>query len=443
MKHLLKTALLTFALAAPLCGDNTQPIVRLQVEGIINPVVATYVVEGIKKAEEMNAAAILIELDTPGGLLDATRTMISGIVNTERPVVVYVSPRGSRATSAGVFITMAADVAAMAPETHIGAAHPVTVGGGETFRFKNKKSTGTDEPEPANVMEEKMVSDSAAYIRALADDRGRNADWAERAVRESVSLTAKEALAQNVIEIIADSRDNLLAQLEGRKITKNKKTYTLELKGRAIEDIKLSGTRKILHMLAHPNVAYILMTVGVYGLIYELAAPGIGLGGVVGIVCLLLAFFSLQVLPINMVGIALIALGAALIVAELFTPTHGVLAVGGMIAFTVGSFIMIDSTPAFTAPRVSLMLILPSVLVTGGFFFFVFKKLAGVRRAKPKVGAESLIGQTGEVKERIAPEGLVFANGELWSARADEIIEVGTTVVIKRIDGNFLIVKKN
>lgn len=420
-------------------AEPQNPVVRLRIEGIINPVVAEYVVESLKKAADKKAAAVLIELDTPGGLLDATRTMISAILNSEQPVIVYVSPKGSRATSAGVFIMMASDVAAMSPETHLGAAHPVTIGG-ETPRYDNKKSTAS--AQPANAMEEKMVSDSAAYIRTLAKDHGRNADWAERAVRESVSLTATEALAQKVIEHIADSQDELFAQLEGKKITKNKKSITLNLKGRPIEDMPLLGTRKILHMLAHPNVAYILMTVGIYGLIYELAAPGIGLGGIVGIICLLLAFFSLQVLPINMVGIALILLGVCLIAAELFTPTHGVLAVGGVLSFAVGSFLMIDSTPAFTAPRVSLALILPTILVTTAFFFFVVQRVVAVRRSRPKTGADGLIGQVGEVKEKLAPEGLVYVNGELWSARADESLKVGEKITVKRVEGKFLIVKK-
>ncbi|MCB4756806.1 MAG: nodulation protein NfeD, partial [Elusimicrobia bacterium] len=426
MKRIL--FLMSFLLSTGAFPSQAKDLVlAMRIDGIINPVIGDYVADGIKEAENKKAAAVLIELDTPGGLLDTTRTVISAMLNTNLPVIVYVSPRGSRATSAGVFITMAADVAAMARETHIGAAHPVNIQGDTpslpTLPGKPEKDEKKGEKaapqKSGSVMEEKMVSDSAAYIRTLAKEHGRNADWAERAVRESISLTADEALAQKVIDLMADSPADLFAALEGKKIVKNNTTTILHLKDAVTENVPLSGVRKFLHILGHPNVAYILLTIGIYGLIYEFAHPGIGLGGVVGAICLLLAFFSLQVLPINTVGIILLAIAFILFVSELFTPTHGVLTIGGLISFTFGSFMLIDVKRDLSIPRVSAELILPTVFVTALFFGVVIRKIIAARRMRPRVGAETLVGTVGEVREGFNPEGLVFLHGELWMAKAE------------------------
>lgn len=430
------------------------PILVLKVEGVINPVMGNYVKEGIETAKKTKASAVLIELNTPGGLLDATRTIISAMINTDIPVLVYVAPRGARATSAGVFIAMASDVAAMAPQTHIGAAHPVTIGGEgptpplrekkeeEPKKEKGKTSEKENQAEPKSVMEEKMVSDAAAYIRTLAKERGRNADWAERAVRESLSLTAEEAKAQNVIEIVASSRSELMQAVHGKELKKNQKTLTLNVKDALFNELELTPVQKFLHLLAHPNVAYILLMIGVYALIYEFASPGIGLGGIVGAICLVLAFFSLQVLPISTVGLILVVLGLLAMLMDLFVPSHGVLTFGGLVAFAIGSFMLIDVPKELHVPRVSLMLILPTVLTTAFFFGFVVRKIFVARRAKPHGGVESLIGKVGEARSPLAPSGFVFLDGELWTAETEQAVNQGDKVQVLGTKGNILVVKK-
>jgi membrane-bound serine protease (ClpP class) len=430
LKISLFSTIFSFLLVSGLHAENG-PVIALSVTGIIDPVVSDYVIHGIKTAEEKKASAVLIELDTPGGLLDATRELNTAVLNTSLPVIVYVTPRGARATSAGLFISMAADVVVMSPETHIGAAHPVNVDG------KTEKDT------PGSVMEEKMVSDAAAYIRSLAIAHGRNVAWAEQAVRESVSLTAEEAVRQNVVDTLASSRDELLKFIDGRPFKKNTVDKKISVAHAPVEEIPMSPLRALLHTISHPNVAYILMTIGLYGLIYELATPGLGLGGIGGGICLLLAFFSLHVLPISTAGVALIVLGVVFIAAELFTPTHGALAVGGVISFTIGSMMLIDPPPGISVPRISLSLVLPSAIVTILFFVFVARHVVVVRRARPRVGRESLIGTSGVVKESGEPESLVFLNGELWRARSTESLAVGDLVVVTAVDGIVLAVTKS
>ena len=411
MKTLLSLSLLLSFFNAPIFGAEPGPIKVLTVEGVINPVVGDYIQTEIQAAEEAKSAAILIELNTPGGLLDTTRQIVSAMINSKVPVIVYVTPRGSRATSAGVFITVAADVAAMAPETHLGAAHPVNIGGDAPGKPASPKDSPSTAKEPGSVMEEKMVSDAAAYIRSIASDKGRNGEWAEKAVRESVSLTSPEAVKEKVVDMVAASREELLKMLEGKTIKKNGQSIVLKLAGAPIEESPMSPFKKLLQILAHPNVAYILMTLGVYGLIYELSSPGIGLGGAVGGICLLLAFFSLQILPVSMVGLALIGLGLALLVLELLTPTHGLLTFGGLIAFALGSFFLIDTQQNPEIGRISLELIGSTVGATALFFGVVLKKTLEAKNAKPKTGAESLIGLIGTASTELGPEGQVDLDG--------------------------------
>lgn len=441
MKNIFRAVSLCALLAIPAMAADTK-ILALKIEGMINPVIGDYVKDGLARAKEENAAAILIELDTPGGLLDTTRSIVQSFLNSEIPIIVYVSPRGARATSAGVFITMAADIAAMAPETHLGAAHPVNIGG-ETPDLPSKTSSQKKEKPTGSVMDEKMVSDAAAYIRSIATDKARNAEWAEKAVRESVSLTAEEALKEKVIEHVAPSREELLKIIDGKQIKKNGRTITLKSAGAVVIDDPMSQFRKWLQIIAHPNVAYVLMTIGIYGLIYELASPGIGLGGAVGVVCLLLAFFSLQVLPVTALGLALIALGAVLLALELFTPTHGLLTFAGLAAFAAGSFFLIDVKESPDIGRISIELIAGTVATTAFFFGWGLKKVLAAKRMKPKTGADGLIGLAGETQTDLTPEGMVFVNGELWSAAAGETIAKGARVVVKKVEGNKIYVEKN
>ncbi len=425
----------------------------MTVTGPIDPVVKDYVLEGLDRAKESKASGVLIRLDTPGGLLDATRDIVQGILNAPFPVIVHVSPPGARAASAGVFLTLAADVAAMAPQTHLGAAHPVNLGGGAPeLPRKNGEAggkpgekTGTpsrkgvaEGPRPddgkappagSSVMEEKMVSDAAAYARSLAAAHGRNTDWAENAVRRSVSLTSEEALKNNVIDLIAPGTEELLAALKGRKILKNGSSFRLDFTGAPRVSFEMSAVRRWLHALAHPNVAYLLLTLGFYALVYELATPGIGLGGITGVICLVLAFFSLQVLPLNYAGFVLVVSGIIMMALDLILTSHGLLILGGLIAFGLGSFMLFDrDDPSF---RISVELIAGTLAGTAAYFGLALRKIFEARRAKPKTGAESLIGRTAEVREG----GLVFLEGALWTAEGIEGRRPGDKVTVAEVLG--------
>jgi membrane-bound serine protease (ClpP class) len=455
MKKLIATLFCILLLPSLLVSGDKGAILVMRIQGVINPVTSEYIDMGIREAQKIGAQAILIEMDTPGGLLEATRTTIGAMVNTTIPVIVYVSPRGSRATSAGVFITMASDIAAMAPETHIGAAHPVNIGGGTPKKptlpqseddkkdSKEDKTPKMEAPEQGSVMEEKMVSDAAAYIRALAKERGRNAKWAEQAVRESVSLTAEEAVQKKVVEVLALNREDLFKKISGKKIMKNDTETILELVGAPIHEYEMSDRLKFFHRLAHPNLAYMLMTLGFWALVYELTSPGFGLGGIVGVICFLLAFFSFQVLPVNTVGLILLVFGLLLMLVDLFTPTYGLLTGGGLVSFALGSFMLIDAPPDLPQLRVSLYLILPTVILTGLLFTVAIRKAIKAWRRKPNVGEETLAGSVGEVRQKIDGEGMVFINGELWKAKSDEKIKKGEKVIVVSHEGNTLIVKKS
>ncbi len=420
----------------------------LTVTGTIDPAVAGYIKDGVAKAKAGSAAALLIRLDTPGGLLDATRDIVQEILNAPFPVIVYVSPRGARAASAGVFITLASDVAAMAPETHLGAAHPVSIGGSPLSPSpalpekkeggeKEEKKTDKGEKAPAgSVMEEKAVSDTAAYARTLAASKGRNADWAEKAVRESLSLTAEEALKNNVIDAVAKDQEDLLRLLDGSEVEKNDKILRLDLKDAPVVPVDMGWTLRWLHILANPNVAYLLLMLGFYALIYELASPGIGLGAAVGVVSLVLAFYSLQMLPLSYAGLALLVTGLALMGLDLLMASHGLLFAGGIICLAVGSLMLFDTAlPAF---RVSLEIIGGTVLGTLAFFLLVIKKVLEARKLPAVTGKEGLVGQEGEVREG----GMVFLHGEYWTAESEKPLSPGDKVRVTEIKGNRLKVEK-
>jgi membrane-bound serine protease (ClpP class) len=409
------------------------PYYVLSVSGAIDPAVARYVKGGIEEASRSGAQMVLVNLDTPGGLLDATRDIVQSFLNAPLPVVLFVSPRGARATSAGVFLMMAADVAAMAPETHLGAAHPVSVGGGLPLPGVGKS---TESSSNDSVMGEKAVSDSAAYIRALAEEKGRNADWAENAVRRSLSLTADEALKQNVIDVVADDQEDLFDQLQGGTIEKNGRTYLLSPVGAPVVTMAMSASLSFLHILANPNLAYILLMIGIYALIYEFASPGIGLGGVTGAICLVLAFFSLQLLPLNYAGLALLVGGLILMAVDHLVLGHGFLMTGGAVAFGLGSFLLFDRKDP--AVRVSIPLILGTLAAAAAFSIFVLRTAWGTLRMKPSTGREALIGRIAEVRDG----GQVFLEGQLWTADGYGPFAPGEKVRVTGLEGNKLLVEK-
>jgi len=396
----------------------------IKVQATINPTIAEFITSSIKKAASSGDEAIIIELDTPGGLDTAMRDIIKELLSPPLPVIVYVHPSGGRAASAGVLITMAANIAAMTPGSNIGAAHPVNVGGGEMSKEMN----------------EKITNDAVAYIKGLAEKRGRNVEWAEKAVKESASIPAEEALKLNVIDILAKDIDDLLKQLDGRKVTTNKGEITLSTKGVKVIRDDMGFGRKILNVISDPNVAYILMMLGLLGIYFELANPGALLPGVLGAICLILAFYAFQTIPVNYAGVLLILLSIVLFVAEAMVTSYGILAIGGIVAMFLGSIMLFDSPLPYL--RASLLVIIPTVLTTAGLFILAITYAIRAQFRKTETGAEGMIGQVGEAESRIAPEGKVFVAGEYWDAESDEIIEEGEKVRVTALKGLKLKVSK-
>ncbi len=392
----------------------------LNVEGPINPGTASYLSRGIEEAEKSEAALAIVLLDTPGGLASSMRTMVKAILNSRVPVVVYVAPKGAGAASAGVMVTVAAHVAAMAPGTNIGAAHPVGAGGKDIDK----------------TMSEKVVNDMVSYSRGIAQERGRNADWVEKAIRESVSITAEEAVENHVVDLIAADVDDLLKLLDGREVSLKQGKVVLKTKGLEKRYYEPGFRDRVLKVIADPNIAYILMMIGLAGLYFELSHPGAIFPGVIGAISLILAFYSFQTLPVNYAGLLLIALAIILFIAEVKVAGYGMLALGGLVSLTLGSIMLFEDV------RVSLRLMAPTVLLIGGFFVVVSTLALRAYRSKPKGGMEGLLGEIGLVRERIDPEGLIFVHGEYWRARSSEKIEPGEKVEVEGADGLILKVKK-
>ncbi len=402
----------------------------VKVDGAIGPIAHKIIGEALDRAEASNAEALIIEMDTPGGLLSTTRLIAKLMLAAEIPVVVYISPSGARAGSAGVFITLAANLAAMAPGTNIGAAHPVDIGGG---------SPG-GEKDSAGVMKEKVTNDAAAFARTLAEHNHKNVEWAERAVRESVSATESEALKLGVVDLIASSRDSLLILLDGRVVDIEGRSDTLHTAGAEIQETPLSLRLRILDTIADPNFAYIFLLLGVYGMFFELYNPGLIFPGVVGGLSLILAFFSLQLLPMSWAGLLLILLGILLFALEIKITSYGLLSVAGVISMMIGSLMLFD--PAKTGIRVGLHLIIPASIVTALFFAFVVGMGIRAQARKVTTGPEGLIGEVGIVKMALAPNGKVLVHGELWDAVSDERFEPGEQVEVKGVHGMSLTVTR-
>ncbi|MAE11201.1 MAG: peptidase, partial [Dehalococcoidales bacterium] len=377
----------------------TPTIDVLQAKGVINPVVADYIERGIEQAEETNAIAVIIQMDTPGGLDISMRDIVQDIVNSRVPVVVFVSPSGGRAASAGVFITVAAHVAVMAPNTAIGAAHPVNLGEG-------------GEQQVSEDMAEKIVNDAAAYIRSIAEAHGRNMEWAEEAVRESVSATEREALELNVIDMIVPDLNTLISQLDGREITMlGGGMVTLQTEGATINHVVMNTVEDFLYAISDPNIAFLLLSLASLGIMVELSNPGLIFPGVIGAISLLMAFFSLGMLPINYAGILLILLAFGFFVAEVFTASFGLFTAGGIAALVLGSMIMFRGGPLF---QVNPWLVGSTAVVIAVVFVFVISRVIGALHRQPTTGWEDLIGKPALVKAALTPEGMVLFKGERW-----------------------------
>lgn len=405
-------------------GEPKKTVMVITVNGVINPVSAEFIGKSILKANEQKCEALIIELDTPGGLDASMRTIVKDIIGSEVPVVVFVSPSGSRAASAGVFLTLAAHVAAMAPGTNIGAAHPVGVG-----------------DKMDKTMAEKATNDAAAYVKSLAEKRGRNAQWAENAVRKSISATESEALQLQVIDLVTKDITTLLSDLDGRMVQTAYGAKMLRTKNAVVTREAMGVRSRILDMISDPNVAYILMLLGFYGLFFELTNPGTLFPGVTGGICLILAFYAFQTLPVNYAGLLLIILAVILFVLEVKIISHGVLAIGGVISMTIGSLMLFDSPAPFM--KLSLAIVLPAVLVTAGFFTLTLSLALKAYRQKPVTGREGLIGETGIADTDITKDGgMASLHGERWSAHSDTQIAKGDTVIVEEVTGLKVKVRK-
>ena len=392
--------------------------------GVINPVAAEYIATTIAQATQEGMEALVIRLDTPGGLDTSMRLIIKEIDAAKIPVIVYVSPPGGRAASAGVFITLSAHIAAMAPATNIGAAHPVAMGGGEMDK----------------EMKKKVENDAAAYIKSIAEKHGRNMQWAEDAVRESVSVTETEALELNIIDFIAEDLEALLIAVDGRTVKTAAGEKTLQTRSAETKAFPMSGRLKVLQMLSDPNIAYILMMLGTYGLIFELSNPGAIFPGVVGAICLILAFYSFQTLPINYAGLLLILLAMVLFIAEIKVPSFGLLTMGGIVALMLGSLMLIRTEVPFM--QISWWVILPTTLATAGFFMLVVRMAWSAHGRRPVIGMEGVVGSLGTARTEINPRGHILIRGELWAAESVEPVQVGESVEVIRIEGLKLFVKR-
>ncbi len=405
---------------------NTKNVVVITIDGSINPSSAEYIGSGIKYAREHNAECLIINLDTPGGLLKSTRVIVKDILESEIPVVVFVYPGGSQAASAGVFITLAGHIAAMAPGTNIGAAHPVSL--------QNAQDS---------IMNEKATNDAAAFIRTISEKRSRNIQWAEDAVRKSLSITETEALKAGVIDTIAVSIQDLLEKIDGREITLTAGNKVLDTRNAGVINLKMDFKHKILGLLSDPNIAYILLMIGIYGMMFELYNPGAIFPGVVGGISLIVAFYSLHALPVNYAGLALILFAVILFIAEIKIVSHGLLTVGGVISLILGSIMLINTESTLEVIKISWQVILAIVIFTTAFFIFAIGFGIRAQSRKPTTGIEGIIGETGVTISNMDPEGQISVHGELWNAESlDGYLQKGTKVKVARVSNLKLLVNK-
>jgi membrane-bound serine protease (ClpP class) len=458
MKYLAPLGLLfLLAGAHPSAQAPARPdAVVLEIDGPIGPAISDFIERNIADAAAKGSKAVILRIDTPGGLDTSMRDIIKAILASPIPVVSYVSPGGARAASAGTYILYASHVAAMAPATNLGAATPVPISPGalpggdgdkqpekDKKRAKDKKDEGEDQAgdeeapaSPGGAMQRKIVNDAVAYIRGLAALRGRNADWAEKAVREGASLSAEDALKENVVDLLAENIEALVTAINGRTVKVRDAEHTIDTAGWQVAVVEPDWRTKFLSVITNPNVAYVLMLLGIYGLFFEMYNPGAVVPGVVGAISLLLALYAFHVLPVNYAGVALILVGIALIVTELFTPAFGVLGIGGVVAFITGSIILYDTD--VEGLRVSMPLLVTVSIAAAGLFTATIV-LALRQRERPVVtGREEMIGAVGEALGSFTGAGQVLAHGEVWSARSALPVAAGQRVRIRNIDGLIL-----
>jgi len=396
MKHILLYAYLLLTLSPV---SFAQKVISITIDGTINPVAADYIHNSIKKAADAKAECLLIHLNTPGGLLQSTRMMVSDMLESPVPVIVYIAPAGAHAGSAGVFITLAANIAVMAPGTNIGAAHPVNLQGGMD-----------------TVMNEKATNDAAAFIRTIAQKRQRNFQWAEDAVRKSLSITETEAVSTKVVDLLAKNDRELLTLVDGKSIEVSTGIKTLHTKNASVETIEMGFFEKILNIISDPNIAYILFMLGVYGLMFELYSPGAIFPGIIGVIALILALYTMQTLPINYAGLALIIFAVVLFLLEIKIVSHGLLAIGGTVSLLLGSMMLIRSGSSLEFIKLSMSVVIPSVAITAFFFLFIIGMGLKAQRRKPITGSNAMIGKTGVCIETLDPAGRVMLQGEIWNA---------------------------
>jgi membrane-bound serine protease (ClpP class) len=422
MKYILSIFLLVFS---PIIIFS-QKVVSINIYGTINPATAEYIHNSIQRAEKENAECLLIHLNTPGGLLNSTRNIVSDFFDSRVPVVVYIYPSGAHAGSAGVFITLASNIAAMAPGTNIGAAHPVTLEGS-----------------PDSIENEKGTNDAAAFIRTIAQRRHRNVQWAEEAVRYSAAITEEEAIEQNVIDYIANDDRELLNQIDGKSVEVNGGIKVLHTKNATIESEDMGFFQKVLNMISDPNIAYMLMMLGFFGILFELFNPGAIFPGIFGVIFLVLAFYSLSSLPVNYAGLALIVFGIILFLLEIKITSHGLLTVGGIISVLLGSMFLIRASPTEDIKSVSMGIIIGTTVATALFFTFVIGMGLKAQRLKPASGNNALLGMIGVAVNEMTPTGMVNVNGEMWQAESlSGKIIAGESVKVKQIKDLTLLVEK-
>lgn len=455
-------ALAGLSMASAARADGTA--VMIDLEGPLGVATAEYIIDSIEEAAERDAKLVIIRMDTPGGLVEPMRDIVQAILTSPVPVATWVSPGGARADSAGTYILLASHIAAMAPTTHLGAATPVSLGGGEPpedrrpfdrppgdekdddsegVSDENDETAEEDDtrepPAPDSAMERKVLNDAIAYIRSLAERHGRNADWAERAVREAATLTASEALEQNVIDVIAADRSELLEKIDGREINLLNASATLDTEALEIERIEPSWRIKLLSTISNPEIVLLLVAIGIYGLLFEGYSPGAIVPGVVGVICLLLAAYALQVIPVNYAGLALIVVGIALIVAEAFIPSFGALGLGGIAAFIFGAIMMFDSgVPGF---GISITFVVGLGVIAGAGLLLLVTYLVRLRNRGAVSGKGSIVGGTAVAMEDFEGKGRVWLEGEAWHAVSHTPVRKGQFVTVRRLDGLTLTVE--